>query len=100
MSYCHTRSDSVRYLGCRSLLTKNGTFMTPKPAFGMRVVICGSMRKDILWPAATCIAVALAMAAAVSLGGQHGKAEGGGKLGEAWEALRSEERRVGEESRS
>jgi hypothetical protein len=48
------------------------------------------MRKDILWPAATCIAVALAMAAAVSLGGQHGKAEGGGKLGEVREALRQE----------
>jgi hypothetical protein len=64
--------------------------MIPKPAFGRRVVFCGSMRKDILWPAATCLAVALAMEAAVSLRGQHSEAEGGGKLGEVREALRQE----------
>src|ERR1019366_8332035 len=48
------------------------------------------MRKDILWPAATGIAVALAIAAAVWLRGPHGEAEGGGKLGEVREALRQE----------
>src|ERR1035438_6549726 len=92
-SYCHTRSDSIRYLGCRSLLTKNSTFMTPKPALGMRVVFCGSMRMDILWPAATGIAVALSMAAAVWLRGQHGEAEGGGKRGGGGRAPRRGQRR-------
>jgi tetratricopeptide (TPR) repeat protein len=48
------------------------------------------MRKDILWPAATGIAVALAIAAAVWLRGQHGEAARGGKLGEVREALRQE----------
>src|ERR1035437_4773440 len=45
-----------------------------------------SMRKDIVWPAATCIAVVLAITAAISLRGQHG----GGKREELREALRRE----------
>ena len=44
------------------------------------------MRKDILWPAATCIAVVLAITAAISLRGQHGE----GKREELREALRRE----------
>ena len=45
-----------------------------------------SMRKDIVWPAATCIAVALAITAAISLRGQHGD----GKREELREALGQE----------
>ena len=67
--------------------------MTPKPALGMRVVFCGSMRKDILWPAATGIAVALAMAAAVWLRGQHGEAENWERCGKR--SGRSRRRRIG-----
>jgi cytochrome c-type biogenesis protein CcmH/NrfG len=44
------------------------------------------MRKDIVWPAATCIAVALAITAAISLRGQHGD----GKREELREALGQE----------
>ena len=48
------------------------------------------MRKDFLWPAATCIAVALAVSAAISLRGKHGESQSGGKLEELREALRQE----------
>jgi hypothetical protein len=48
------------------------------------------MRKDILWPAATCIAILLAITAAISLRGQHGETQGGGKWEELREALRQE----------
>ena len=48
------------------------------------------MRKDILWPAATCIAVVLVITAAISLRGQHGETLGGGKRDELQEALRQE----------
>jgi hypothetical protein len=44
------------------------------------------MRNDIVWPAATCIAVVLAITAAISLRGQHGE----GKREELREALRRE----------
>src|ERR1035437_7674706 len=44
------------------------------------------MRKDMLWPAATCSAVVLAITAAISLRGQHGE----GKREELREALRQE----------
>jgi tetratricopeptide (TPR) repeat protein len=44
------------------------------------------MRKDILWPAATCIAVVLAITAAISVRGQRGE----GKREELREALRRE----------
>jgi hypothetical protein len=46
------------------------------------------MRKDILWPVATCIAVALAITAAISLRGRHVETQGGGKWEELREALR------------
>ena len=48
------------------------------------------MRKDIVWPAATGIAVVQATTAAISLRGQHGETLGGGKRDELQEALRQE----------
>jgi tetratricopeptide (TPR) repeat protein len=48
------------------------------------------MRKDVLWPAATCMAVVLAITAAISLRRQNGEARGGGKREELREALRQE----------
>ena len=50
----------------------------------------GSVRKNILWPVATCIAVALVIGAAISLRGEHKDTHGGGSLAELREALRLE----------
>src|ERR1044072_6345987 len=48
------------------------------------------MPKDLVWTAATCIAAALAMTAAISFRGQHGGSQGGEKRDELRQALRRE----------
>jgi len=40
----------------------------------------GSVRKDFLWPAATCIAMILAIGSLLSLRGNHAEAQRAGTL--------------------
>ena len=54
------------------------------------MIFYGFVRRDILWPAATCIAVALTAGAAVSLFGEHREAHSSANPAKLREALRLE----------